>query len=108
MPYKNYTTLDQGEAFLSDGTKLFNFSEVMTLETTDETAKPDDTWRFIDFDKTDTFTGTFRVTRYLKNYLKYGWVCKGPVRKRLLKRMKRLRPAYYYNIVATKEMAENG
>ena len=107
MPYKNCATLNPSEVFLSDGTRLFNFSEVKTLETAGNIAKPDDTWRFIDFDKTATFTGTFRVTRYLENYLKYGWVCKGPVRKRLLKRMKRLHPLYGYRIVATKEVAEN-
>lgn len=107
MPFKDGADLSGTGVLIMNGEELCPVSSIPGfIDTT--TNAPDDVVAVMHpMDLSATFYGTFHISKWFRNFLKYGWRAKGPVRKRLLKALKIKYPKYF-TATCIKEMAENG
>lgn len=107
MPDKYGNMMPNAGVLIMNGEELCPVSSIPEFTETTTNA-PDDVvavMRPTDFSA--TFYGTFRLSKWFRNFLKYGWRAKSPVRKRLLKAL-RMKYPKQFTATCIKEMAENG
>lgn len=107
MPFKDGVDLSSAVVLMMNGEELCQVSSIPEFTETTTNAPDDAVAVMRPKDLSATFYGTFQISKWFRNFLKYGWRAKSPVRKRLLKALTMKYPKYF-TATCIKEMAENG
>lgn len=90
MPYKgSEAVLECGAIYTQDGEKLCSISEIPEFTCTWGSEPDDAPYATIDPLKEMTFEiGPIHISKKIKNLIVYGWTASGPIRKRLLSKLR--------------------
>lgn len=90
MPYKgSEVVLECGAIYTQDGEKLCSISEIPEFTCTQDPEADDAPYATINPLKEMSFEiGPIHISKEIKNLIMYGWTASGPIRKRLLSKLR--------------------